>query len=63
MAITKTKPLNNNWGKRKHFVQINLYFFFLAARAFSSYSEQRLLFVVVHGFLIAVASLVVEHGL
>ena len=33
------------------------------ARAFSSCGEQGLLFVVVHGLLIAVASLVVEHGL
>ena len=33
------------------------------ARAFSSCGEQGLLFVAVHGLLIAVASLVVEHGL
>ena len=32
-------------------------------RAFSSCSKRGLLFVVVHGLLIAVASLVVEHGL
>ena len=32
-------------------------------RAFSSCSEQRLLFVAVHRLLIAVASLVAEHGL
>ena len=45
------------------------FFFFLAAlglrccmRAFSSCGEQGLLFLAVHG-LIAVASLVVEHGL
>ena len=31
--------------------------------AFSSCSERRLLFVVVRGLLIAVASLVAEHGL
>ena len=31
--------------------------------AFSSCRERGLLFVVVHGLLIAVASLVVEHGL
>ena len=30
---------------------------------FSSCGEQGLLFIVVHGLLIAVASLVVEHGL
>ena len=33
------------------------------ARAFSSCGERGLLFVAVHGLLIAVASLVVEHGL
>ena len=33
------------------------------ARAFSSCGEQRLLFVAVCGLLIAVASLVAEHGL
>ena len=33
------------------------------ARALSSCGERGLLFVVVHGLLIAVASLVVEHGL
>ena len=32
-------------------------------RAFSSCGERGLLFVVVHGLLIAVASLVAEHGL
>ena len=32
-------------------------------RAFSSCGEQELLFLVVHGLLIAVASLVAEHGL
>ena len=32
-------------------------------RAFSSCGERGLLFVAVHGLLIAVASLVVEHGL
>ena len=33
------------------------------ARAFSNCGERGLLFVVVHGLLIVVASLVVEHGL
>ena len=33
------------------------------ARAFSSCGERGLLFVAVHRLLIAVASLVVEHGL
>ena len=32
-------------------------------RAFSSCGEQGLLFVAVHGLLIAVASFVAEHGL
>ena len=46
-----------------------LFILFLAAlglrctRAFSSCGERGLLFVVVCGLLIAVASLVVEHGL
>ena len=35
----------------------------LCARAFSSCGEWRLLSVAVHGFLIAVASLVAEHRL
>ena len=54
---------------------LNIYFYllsflFLAAlglhcctRAFSSCGKQGLLLVVVHGLLIAVASLVAEHGL
>ena len=33
------------------------------ARAFSSCGERGLLFVAVHGLLIAVAALVAEHGL
>ena len=36
---------------------------FFAAWSFSSCGERGLLFVAVHGLLIAVASLVVEHGL
>ena len=56
-----------------HLIYLFIYLFvylFLAAlglhcctRAFSSCSERGLLFVAVHGLLIAVASLVVEHGL
>ena len=49
---------------------INFIYLFLAtlglcccARASSSCGEQGLLFVVVRGLLVAVASLVVEHGL
>ena len=52
------------------FILFILFILFLAAlglrcrvRAFSSCGEQGLLFVAVCGFLIAVASLVVEHGL
>ena len=52
------------------FFKIYLFYLFLAAlglcccmRVFSSYSEQGLLFVAVRGLLIAVASLVAEHGL
>ena len=52
------------------FLKINLLFLFLAvlglcccAWTFSSCGECGLLFVVVRGLLIAVASLVVEHGL
>ena len=52
------------------FKLIYLIYLFLAAlglhccaRAFSSCSEQGLLFVAVQGLLIAVASLVAEHGL
>ena len=36
---------------------------FIAAWAFSSCGERGLLFTVVRGLLIVVASLVVEHGL
>ena len=35
---------------------------FVAARGLSLVGEQGLLFIVVHGLLIVVASLVVEHG-
>ena len=51
----------------KHFF---LFVYFLAvlglhccARAFSSCGEQELLFIAVHGLLMAVASLVMEHRL
>ena len=52
------------------FFFLNFIYLFLAVlglccctRAFSSCGEQGLLFVVVSGLLIAVASLVAEHGL
>ena len=54
----------------KPFLYSRFFFFFLAAlglcccaRAFSSCGERGLLFVAVCGLLIAVASLVAEHGL
>ena len=52
------------------FLIIYFIYLFLAAlglrcctRAFSSCGERGLLFIVVHGLLIAVASLVADHGL
>ena len=53
------------------FFLINLFYLFILAalglrccvRAFSSCGKRELLFVAVRGLLIAVASLVVEHGL
>ena len=51
-------------------VRLRIFLFFLAAlglcccvQAFSSCGKRGLLFVVVHGLLMAMASLVVEHGL
>ena len=59
----------NMWGFFL-FYKFIYFILFLAAlglrcctRAFSSCGEQGLLFVAVRGLLIAVASLVVEHGL
>ena len=47
-----------------NFIYFWLRWVFIAARwLFSSCGERGLLFVVVHGLLIAVASLVVEYGL
>ena len=54
------------------FLKINLFIYFLnfwlhwvfvAVQAFSSCGKQGLVFIAVHGLLIAVASLVAEHGL
>ena len=52
------------------FIVGSFFFFFLAAfglrcctRAFSSCGRRGLLFIAVHGLLIAVASLVAEHRL
>ena len=52
---------------KKKKIYLFIYFWpcwvFIAARALSSCSELGLLFVAVRGLLIAVASLVAEHGL
>ena len=45
------------------FIYFWLHWVFVAAWAFPSCSERGLLFVMVRGLLIAVASLVAEHGL
>ena len=51
-------------GFFKKFIYFWLRWVFVAARGlFSSYGYQGLLFVAVHGLLIAVVSLVVEYGL
>ena len=58
-------------GQMKFFLKKYLFIYlFMAAlglrccaRAFSSCGEQGQLFIAVHGLLIAVASLLVEHGL
>ena len=60
------------WGNCSFFFNINLFIYFifgcvgsllLHTGFLSSCGERGLLFVVVHGLLIAVASLVAEHGL
>ena len=58
-----------NQKDSKIYSTLRIYFLFLAAlglrcftRAFSSCGEQGLLFIVVHRLLIAVSSLVAEHG-
>ena len=62
-------PIVKKWALSYIFPFINLFYFILSAlglrccaRAFSSCGERGLLFIVVRGLLIAVASLVVEHG-
>ena len=53
--------------KKKSYLFIYLFMTVLSllccAQAFSSCGEPGLLFIVVHGLLIAMASLIVEHGL
>ena len=73
LNIIERKILTLQWGNLdKHPILINLFILnlFLAAlglgccaRAFSSCDERGLLFLAVRGLLIAVASLVAEHGL
>ena len=65
-----TEPPGKSHDTVFFFFLIYFIYLFLAAlglrcctRAFSSCNEQGLLFVVVHGLLTAVASLVAEHGL
>ena len=61
-------PLVVHWSDW-NFLNKLIYLFFAALglqccmQAFSSCSEQGLLFVAVHGLLTAVSSLVAEHGL
>ena len=66
--MTSYCPANINNVTLFFFKLINFYFwlhwvFFAARGLFSSCGERGLLFVAVRGLLIAVASLVVEHGL
>lgn len=51
------------WGRVKLCIPLWLYWFFVAAQAFSSCREQGLLFPVVRGLLTVAASLVVDHRL
>ena len=57
-------------SERKSILTLGLFLFyfwlcwiFFAAWAFSSFGDQGLLFVALHGLLIVVVSLVAEHGL
>ena len=70
VAWPKKKKRCSRSKELHSFFFFNLFVYFLAAlglrccmQAFSSGGEQGLLFVAVHGLLIAVASLVAEHGL
>ena len=68
--FTTIRLINSSFTSHNyHFCRSGENFFLAAlglrccARAFSSCGEQELLFLVVHGLLIAVASLVAEHRL
>ena len=70
LSVLESYCLFNFFGQYRPFFKKFIYYLFLAAlglrccaRAFSSCGEQGLLFVAVSGLLIAVASLVAEHGL
>ena len=56
-------PLLDSFLKKILLIYLWLCWVFVAARSFSSCCERGLLFVAVCGLLIAVASLVAEHGL
>ena len=71
---TTEKIPESGLGEQVGFSSSRFFFYFLflflaelglhcSAQAFSSCGEWGLLFVVVHGLLIAVASFVAEHGL
>ena len=69
--MVRTRKRRNNSEVKDFYLKLllTIFFFFLAAlclrcytRAVSSCGELGLLFTVVRGLLIAVASLVVEHG-
>ena len=70
-TVPRGKPLTSSFFPffLNKFIYLLIYLFLpvlglrCCARAFSSCGEQGLLFVVVRGLPIAVASLVVEHGL
>ena len=71
MMFSSSLPLRNlkTVFSLNKFIYLFIYLFSAAlglcccARAFSSCSERGLLFIAVHRLLIAVASLVAEHGL
>ena len=76
MYLVKRTQLSNKFYSVYVYIFLNFIYLFIfiylflaalclhrCARAFSSCGERGLLFIAVRGFLIAVASLVAEHGL
>ena len=67
ITTTGLHTLNLVFLKKFLFIYLFIYLAALGlrccARAFSSFGERGLLFIVVRGLLIAMASLVAEHGL